>query len=85
MVIVPKTVTKDMVESTRGICWTKETEAERVQILWDRMVEASGAVSLADKNAVFKLGVKAGREEVQEGIKTLLYIKECYCDDCIDT
>ena len=37
------------------------------------------------KNKIFELGKKAGREEVQEGIKNLLNIKECFCSDCLDT
>ena len=85
MVIVPEKVTTDMIEATRGICWTPETESEKVQLLWDRMILAAGAVITSDKNAVFALGKKAGREEVQEGIKELLNIKECFCSDCLDT
>lgn len=80
-VIVPKEVNKAMLEAARGIYWSSETEAEKVQLLWNRMIAASGDVVLADKNAVFNLGKRSGIEEVQESIKNALNIKECFCDN----
>ena len=75
------TLTDKMIEATRGFCWTSETEAERVQRMWDAMLQACDAVSLREKNSVFKLGVKIGREDIQRGLIELLEIKECFCDE----
>lgn len=72
MVIVPKKVTKAMVESVRGICGTNGTEAEKIQLLWTRLLEASGGVDLDDRNEVFALGKRTGVEKIREGLSELL-------------
>lgn len=80
MIIVPKKLTKEMIEATRGFCWTSESEAERVQMMWDAMLKAGNQVNMADKNSVYALGHKFGRQELQDNIKEVLNINECNCD-----
>ena len=81
MVIVPEKLTKEMIEAAIGFCWTNDEKGIVVQAMWDAMLEAGEQVNIAEKNAVYKLGFKYGREELQDNIKELLNINECKCED----
>ncbi len=80
MVIVPEKLTKEMIAATDSFCWTKDTKEVRVQAMWDAMLKAGGQVNTADKNSVYALGQKIGRQELQDNIKEILNINECICD-----
>ena len=86
MVIVPEKLTKEMIEATRGFCWSHGSKDanETVQAMWDAMLKAGEQVNIADKSAVFKLGWRNGREELQEELHQLLGIDKLIAESLED-
>tara|TARA_R110000822_G_scaffold84867_3_gene199053 strand:- start:30018 stop:30281 length:264 start_codon:yes stop_codon:yes gene_type:complete len=78
MVIVPEKLTKEMIDATRGFCWIHGSKDanETVQAMWEAMLKAGKQVNLAEKNAVFRLGLRNGKEELQEELQELLGIQK---------
>ena len=85
MVIVPKKLTKEMIEATSGFCWMSndDNRDETIQAMWDAMLKAGEQLALKEQGSVFKLGWRYGREEYQEELQELLGIHKLI-DDAMD-